>query len=53
MHYTNSLFQFFFPVTAVICILHDIFLRCFVYVDFDPHIPSVVQSRIFLQAVPQ
>lgn len=29
------------------------FLRHFVCVDFNPHLPSVLQNRIFLQAAPQ
>lgn len=44
---------FFFQLKQSFVFLYDFFLRCFVCVDFDPHISSLMQNCIFLQAAPQ
>ena len=55
MHFTNSLLHIFLSSYSSLLYLYDFFffLRYFVCVDFNPHLPSLLQNRIFLQAVPQ
>lgn len=46
-------FRWFFQLQQSFVFSYDFFGRCFVYVDFDPHVYSLIHNCIFPQSAPQ